>query len=199
MNNDDLIKPSVNTGPFAQTMFAKLISRVFLVVIFLIPLAACTNYAGYNTLPIIAPFELHKPNNQLELKFRVNKEQHYSFNLIFKYKKNDSRERKRVSDLMGDFNAGNDEKLSKGEPIAVSLKIISLDDELSGGDEYLMTEIGTQYLTLLLLNNGSFNKEIYRLQLLPGRYKVIVTTLKEMPAFKSTKVDFRVSRAHVGK
>ncbi len=170
--------------------------KAFIVLIcFVSP--ACANEEGYGKLPLTAPFELQKLNTQLGLTFKVTKEDNYSFNLRFQSNNAnpDQADRLKLEALMGDRHAGSNEKLSKGAPIAISLKVINIDDD----GEHIVADMATQYLAIYSWGWGGFDKEIYRLSLLPGKYKVTITTLKDMPEFGATRTEFRVGRAYTGK
>lgn len=166
-----------------------LLNLLLYILLFLTPLPACTAGAKYQKLPITKPFLLHQANAKTEIYFRVTEEDDYSYTLLFYKNKENSRA---VLDLMRHSERG--KKDTDGEPIYVSLEVFRVE----GDSEYLQTQYGTQSLPLYS-SGATFNKQIYREGLLPGRYRATLISNKDTPAFNSIKVDFAISLAHKAK
>ncbi|NOT16020.1 MAG: hypothetical protein HOP21_10730 [Methylotenera sp.] len=148
---------------------------------------ACTANTIYQKPPITKPFSLHLAHARTEIYFRIVEESDYAYILQFNYKnKEDSRA---VLNLMMHSERGKPD--TDGEPIYVSLEVFKIDKD----GEYLQTQYGVQSLPLYS-SGATFNKLIYRESLLPGLYRVVVTSNKDMPVFNNIKVDFSVSLAH---
>ncbi len=188
MNNGDLIKRRVNTSQFVLTALATLISRIFLVFIFFIPLPACTADGKYQKLPVVVPFQLHKENTIAEVYFKITKEDVYSYDLYFKRTPEDGANDK----VLALMQTRTEAKLTDGVPIAVSLEVYKID----GQNEILDSQWGTLSLPLSGAVKGNYSKEIYAYTMSRGNYKAILKTVKASPEFSEVPVSFRVGLAN---
>lgn len=164
----------------------KAFKTISLPLILGVSLSACGADGKYQKLPITKPFELHKMNAKVEVYFKITEENDYAYILLFHHNKENSDE---VLELMAHSERG--KKDTDGEPIYVSLEVFKVDKDI----EYLDTQYGTQSLPLYS-SGATFDKLIYRGSLLPGLYRAVVTSNKDMPAFNHVKVDLQVSFAH---
>lgn len=148
-------------------------------------LTACAN------APSSQPFLVQKAGNKVELEFRAVEHRAYFFNLRFMYKESDQEDRERVRKLMGGYMTNASGKVTEpGVPIVLKLRI-AIVTEL-GESPILDKEISE--LRLTSWGGDSFGKEIAVVILKPGRYRIRVESLRDVPELVGTPVIFSIGR-----
>lgn len=163
---------------------------LFIAMMALLPwLTACAQDAGPPNPPLSLPFEVQQAGNKVETELRVVEHRGYSFDLRLMYKKGDQANRERVRKLAGRYEQDKNGKLIEpGVPILLRLKIDVIDD--SGVNP--MLEQGVSELKLTSWGGDSFNKRIAEVPLKPGRYRISIESLRDVPELLGTPVILRV-------
>ena len=135
------------------------------------------------------PFEVQKAGNKVEIEYRVVKHEFYYFNLRLMYKEGDQEDRARVRKLAGSYEKDKNGKLIEpGIPIVLRFKINVID---SAG-ERPMLEQEIPVLGLTSWGGDSFSKQIAGVPLKPGRYRISVESLRDVPELVGTPVIFSI-------
>ena len=135
------------------------------------------------------PFEVQKAGNKVEIEYRAVEHRGYLFDLRLMYKEGDQVDRERVRKLAGRYEKDNNGKLIEpGVPILLRFKIDAIDD--SGVQPMLEQEISE--LRMTSYGADSFDKRIAEVILKPGRYRISVESLKDVPELVGTPVIFRI-------
>jgi len=154
-----------------------------LVLAFLPWLTACAN------APSSWPFEVQKAGNKVEVEFKAGEHRGYLFDLRLMYKEGDQVDRERVRKLAGRYEQDNNGKLIEpGVPILLRFKIDVIDDS---GIKPMLDQV-TSELRMTSHGADSFDKRIIEVPLKPGRYRISVESLKDVPELFGTPVIFRI-------
>lgn len=157
---------------------------LFVLMLSFLPwLTACANQ------PSSWPFAVQKAGNKVEVEFKADEHRGYLFDLRLMYKEGDQVDRERVRKLAGRYEKDNNGKLIEpGAPILLRLKIDAIDD--SGIKPMFDQEISELRMT----SHGadSFNKRIAEVPLKPGRYRISVESLSNVPELLGTTVVFSI-------
>lgn len=155
----------------------------FLILAFLPWLTACAK------APTSWPFEVQKAGNKVEVEFEAVEHRGYLFDLRLMYKEGDREDGERVRKLAGRYEKDNNGKLLEpGVPILLRIKIDEIDD--TGVKPMLDQEISELRTTSHGAN--SFDKRITEVPLKPGRYRISVESLKDVPELFGTPVIFSI-------
>lgn len=163
---------------------------LLLVVLIIFPwFSACARDAKPLQPPLSLPFEMQKAGNKVETELRVIEHRGYLFDLQLMYKERDQVDRARVKKLAGAATIDKYGNLVEpGILILLRLKIEVVDD--SGVK--LMFEQEISELRLTSHGADSFDKRIAVVPLKPGRYRISVESLKDVPDLVGTPVIFRI-------
>ena len=146
-------------------------------------LAACAN------TPSSVPFAVQKAGNKIEIEYRAVEHRFYLLDLRLMYKEGDQEDRERVSKLAGRYEKDPNGKLIQpGVPILLKLRIDAIDD--SGVRPMLEREISD--LRTTSYGSDSFDKRIATVPLKPGRYRISVESLRDVPELFGTPAIFRI-------
>jgi hypothetical protein len=165
---------------------------LILVCLSLFWLSACT--ASPPEPPISIPFTIHKKGSILESEFVIKEDAKYEFNLFFRYKENNQADYLKVRQFIGEAKLGGD-----GNPIVpgiltpLELKVIQLDDPLTGGEHIVLDKSG-QVFKWTSTKHGGFIKEITRVSLIPGHYRATIISKTDIPVLEGTVVEFEIRR-----
>lgn len=156
----------------------------------LIGLAACSgNTDDLPEPPITVPFAVQKAGSKLSMEIWIPKEAGYFFTLEFTHTEGSVEDSDRVRKLAGwptrDEN-GNWNVEHRGVPTPLSVKLYS-------GPE-LLHEIKVAELMREAAGREYFSKRIFVARLKPGRYRVIVESLKDVPELAGIPVRFSIGR-----
>lgn len=146
-------------------------------------LTACAN------APSSWPFEVQKAGNKVEIEYRAVEHRGYLFDLRLMYKEGDREDRERVRKLAGRYEKDNSGKLIEpGVPILLRFKISVID---ASGERLILDQ---EISELRKTSHGadSFNKRIIEVPLKPGRYRISVESLKDVPELFETPVIFSI-------
>lgn len=149
-------------------------------------LAACADSMPPPKPPISLPFSVEKAGNKVETGLQLAEERYYTFSLKLNYREGDQEDRKRVGALAG--NPGVDD----GIPIPLRLKIALID----AGGERTIVEKQTSSLELWAWGGHYFVKLIYGEKLAPGRYRVSLENLRDIPELDGVPVTFDIAFGH---
>lgn len=139
--------------------------------------------------PIIAPFEVQKVGAVFTTELHVVDHGIYTFILRLCFKENDAEDRKRVRKLAGDYGKDKNGKLIEpGVSIPLRLTISSIDEK---GENPLLER---EYVEAEMYSYGddSFDKRIDLIELIPGRYRIRVESLSNVPELAGTPVYFGI-------
>lgn len=146
--------------------------------------------------PIILPFAVEQAGNKVETEVRIVKEQSYSLSLYFMHRENDQEDIARVRKLTGSAKKNREGRaLEPGIPIPLRVKISVIESE----EERLIVDTELSEHRLESWGKNRLGKVITKLILKPGRYRVSIETLKDIPALKGTHINFAIVRTHTGK
>jgi len=166
---------------------ARLLSIV--VLAFLPWLTACADSTHLPKPPLSFPFEVQKSGSKIETELRIVEDKEYRFALLLLYKEGDQEDRARVRKLAGGHMIDKNGKvIEPGIPILLRFKINVID----ASGERPMLEQEVSELRLSAWGSGHFNKQIFYLALKPGRYRVSVESLKDVPELFGTPVTFQI-------
>lgn len=153
-------------------------------------LTACSKDVGPPQPPINLPFEVQKAGSRVETEMRIVEEKGYWFSLLLRYKQDDMADAERVRKLAGYSDLDKDNKLLRpgvSTPLRFKMHIID------GAGERLMLEQEISELRTTSYGSGRYTKQIISpLVLKPGRYRVSVESLKDVPELIGTPVEFSI-------
>lgn len=135
------------------------------------------------------PFEVQKAGNKIEVEYRAREHRGYYFQIRLGYKKRDQADAERVGKLAGKYakdRSGN--LIEPGVPILLRFKIYTID----ASGEKLLLEQDVSELRTTSAGSGSYSKEIAMVILKPGRYRISVESLKDVPELIGTSVIFSI-------
>lgn len=159
-------------------------------------LSAHANHSLLPKPPIAMPFAVEHAGNKVETEVRIVKEQSYSLVLYFMHRKNDREERARIRKLTGSAKKNKEGRaVEPGIPIPLTIKISVIESQ----EEHLIVDTELSELTLESWGADSLTKVITKLILKPGRYRVSIESLKDIPELKGTRINFGIIRTYTGK
>lgn len=161
-------------------------------VLSLLPwLTACAKDVGPPQPPINLRFEVQKAGNRAETEMRIVEEKGYWFDLVYRYQQGDMADAERVRKLAGYSDLDKDNKLLRpgvSTPLRFKLHIID------GTGERLMLEQEISELRTTSYGSGRYTKQITSpLVLKPGRYRVSVESLNDVPELIGTTVELQIA------
>lgn len=163
--------------------------RLFFVVLALLPWLPALAGSKPPRPPLILPFAVHKAGTVVTTKMRVVEHRVYTFSLGLGLKKYDREDRKRVQKLAG--SGGRDKygkPLDYGLPIPVRLTISSIDSS----NERVIYNKEVREEEMYGFTAEEFSKQIDRIELRPGLYRITIESLQDIPALANTHVTFAV-------
>lgn len=134
---------------------------------------ACSNSeAGASTPPIFVAYPHGKPNAELKLQLRILEARRYSVQLNYLYERGNAADRAIARRLVGGIDRDSAGKLLEpGVQIPVRIRIARLESE--------ETVLDKETLPVLYSWNGeSLNSLIAEVDLTPGSYSVVISSLK---------------------
>lgn len=135
------------------------------------------------------PFEVQKAGNRIEVEYWAREHRGYHFQLLLGYKKRDAVDAERVGKLAGGgARDKNGKSINPGVPILLRFKIYVIDT----AGERLMLEQEISELNTTGAGSGSYYSEIAMVILEPGRYRISVESLKDVPELVGTPVIFSI-------
>lgn len=166
--------------------------RLFIVMLTFLPwLTACGNDTHIPKPPLSVPFEVQKEGSKVETTLRVLERREYLFDLRLMYKEKNPKDHVRVGKLTGGAGIDkNGKPVAPGVPILLRLKIDVIDD--SGMTPMLDQEIAELRRTAHTAD--FFGKQIATVLLKPGRYRISVESLKDVPELVGTPVVLHIGR-----
>lgn len=140
--------------------------------------------------PFFVPFEAQKAGSVFTTELRVVEHRHYEFALLWKAKKGTSIEdAKRLIELAGGNSRDkNGKPLSYGISIPLKLKVSVI--ELSGDRIIYDKEIHDE--EMLSAGGMGIEKLIDTIELRPGRYRVSIQSLKDIPELAEIPINFGI-------
>ena len=136
--------------------------------------------------PYGAPFSVDKAGTKAEFEIRTTEHRGYQFDLHYVYDERNQSDRERVRELVGSMETGSNGKpINPGVPIFLRLHIDMLDSPSKR--TVINKEISDMRLTSW--GQGSFSQLISTVILTPGRYKVTIESLVDVPALKGTQTN----------
>ncbi len=136
-------------------------------------LSACTKDAYPPSPPISLPFAVHKAGTLVETEMRIIEHREYIFSLCFTYKEKDQVDRARVKKLVGYQYKNSDTGVAT--PLRLKISVINQAGEKVIVDKEVLE------LRLRTWGGGWFEKHIDYIKLMPGDYRVSVTSLTNIP------------------
>lgn len=152
------------------------------------------NDARPRKLPLLVPFEAQKAGSIFTAELRVMEHRSYEFALLLKAKKGISiEEAKRLIKLAGDFGRDKNGKLIRpGISLPLKLRVSAI--ESSGERVVYDKEIHEE--EALGAGGMGIEKLIDVIDLRPGRYKVSIQSLKDIPELAETPITFGIYGWH---
>lgn len=184
----------------------KRILTAMLMAVFLF-LSGCATWGPHPpAVPFELPFAVHKAGETISTEMEIAQDRFYEFSLELYCKKEfkeDMRDCGRVKKLAGSGRCRKDEDgkyslIHDGTCTPVKLRVIGLDDEVKSF--YFDQEItscakhgtGGTDDDPTGASGLSFTRIIKDIRLKPGRYRLSVTSLEDIPELEGTRVTFRV-------
>ncbi|WP_374593808.1 DUF5625 family protein [Aquabacterium sp.] len=173
--------------------------RLLTTLLMSVGLGSCANGAAPPTVPIEIPFAVDQEGCVVALEFQVKKLDYYSFNLTYVYKDekpSDNDDRSRVWRLVGGGvrDPVSNKRIEPGAPLVIHLTVTQLTDQ----GELVVFDKEMAHPKLSSWGE-TLNARLAALQLPPGRYRFMATSLKAAPALKSVRTEFSVYHAYMGK
>ena len=182
---------NVSEDWFLSVMKIKWLSIALMVVIPLF--SACADKANAPTPPLTLLFEVQKAGNKVETEFRVDKQQYYSFGIELNFKRGDAVDRERVKKLAGDHQIDKNGQLTDpGIKMPLKLIIRAVDNS----EERIIFDKEILEQKLWENRSSSFVKLIDSEILQPGRYRISVESLKDLPELIGTPITFDIAFGH---
>lgn len=149
--------------------------------------------------PISIPFAIHQKGSKIETEFVIKEDAIYSFSLNFVCKDDVKADCARVEKLVGSRELDiNKNPKDYGIPTPLTLKVIQLDDPLTGGESTVL-DIGEKLFELTWSSSNVFNKKIGHVPMIRGHYRVVIISLTDIPVLEKTIVNFSIIRPNLGK
>ncbi len=137
------------------------------------------------------PFEAQKAGAKIEVEFRAREHRGYYFILSFMHKKFDRTESDRIHKLLGrEWKNKNGELTIPGIPTLLRLRIYEVD----AAEEPIFEE-DIQTFGITSAGSDSVDRDIAMVILQPGRYRISVESLKDVPELIGIPVIFRIGMA----
>ncbi len=141
------------------------------------------------------PFSVQYVGSRIEMELPITETRYYAFALGFKSKEGDYVERERMWKLAGDGGYDKTGKyIDNGIPIFLKLKIVPINKQ-----KQIVLDKEISELRTISHNSTTITKEITRIELDPGRYRVIVENQKDIPEMNGADIRFLIMRARIGK
>lgn len=138
------------------------------------------------------PFEAQKAGAKIEVEFRASEHRGYFFILSFMHKKYDREESDRISKLLGDGAINkNGEFVNPGIPILLHLRIRKIDS----AEEPPVFDQAIPALGISAWGSEAVRRHIAIIPLKPGRYRISVESLQDVPELVGIPIVFSIGMA----
>lgn len=144
--------------------------------------------------PISTPIDLTAADKKTEILMRIKQAHFYNFELRFMFQKDDQIDRARVKKLVGEQgNNGSNINLGISTPLKIKIEKLDL------ANNYVIYEGDVSEMPVSSYGADHFTKIIYRLELAPGDYRVIILNKTAIRELSGTKTNVGIVRAYMGK
>lgn len=179
----------------SESYAMKTARQLFIVMVMSLPwLTAYANDTQFHKPPLSLPFEVQKAGNKVEAKLEVVEHRLYVLQLRLMYKEGDQKDRARVRKLAGDYEMDKSGKLIEpGVSIQLRFQIYSIE---AGEERTLLEKTILQPEEIRMTSYGAefFSKRFAEVPLKPGRYRISVESLTDVPELIGTPVMLQIGR-----
>jgi len=164
---------------------------LFLVPALIVLVTGCFDKPELSEPPMVLPLIRGETRN-VGVFFRVPEEGHYAVTLAFRYPKGDDQMRGRILGLaVGDGSAY---PKALGRPLPVNVELLQSDVERFR--QVLDRTVESEHLSISTWESGALVKQLLRVKLMPGEYKLLANVASLDASFRDVEVDLRFVRSY---